>query len=105
MDEVGASEFAAYNVQPTVNLDQATHKIEAIVTQKWLSLNSISSIEAWSDYRRLGIPAIPNSLDAPVPTARPLRLMYPESERQTHNAEASQQGSDAMIKDKVWWNP
>ena len=102
--EVATSEFAAYNVQPTVNFDQATNKIEAIITQKWLALNSLSSIEAWSDYRRLGIPAIPNSLDAPAPTARPLRLMYPESERQTNNAEASKQGSDDIMKDKVWWN-
>ncbi|GAB3341214.1 SusD/RagB family nutrient-binding outer membrane lipoprotein [Larkinella ripae] len=103
--EVAATEFAAYNAQPTVNLDQATNKLGAIVTQKWLALNSISSIEAWSDYRRLGIPAIPNSLDAPAPTARPLRLMYPESERQTNNTEASKQGSDDIVTDKIWWNP
>ncbi|MFC5412994.1 SusD/RagB family nutrient-binding outer membrane lipoprotein [Larkinella bovis] len=103
--EVAASAFPAYNARPLVNFDQAAHKIEAIITQKWLALNSISSLEAWNDYRRLGIPAIPNSLDAPSPTARPLRLMYPESERQTNNDEASQQGSDDIIKDKIWWTP
>ncbi|GAB3247865.1 SusD/RagB family nutrient-binding outer membrane lipoprotein [Larkinella harenae] len=103
--EVPASAFTAYNAQSTVNFDQATNKIASIITQKWLALNSISSIEAWNDYRRLGLPAIPNSLDAPAPTARPLRLMYPESERQTNNVETSKQGSDDMVKDKVWWNP
>ncbi|MGV3561036.1 SusD/RagB family nutrient-binding outer membrane lipoprotein [Larkinella arboricola] len=102
--EVAATAFAAYNAQPTVNLDQVPDKMAAIITQKWLALNSISSIEAWTDYRRLGLPAIPNSLDAPAPTARPLRLMYPESERQTNNNETSKQGSDDIIKDKVWWN-
>jgi hypothetical protein len=78
--------------------------IERIIEQKWLSLNSISSIEAWNDFRRLGFPAIPNSLDAPGPTVRPLRLMYPETERQTNNEEASRQGSDDMTSSKVWWD-
>jgi len=102
--EVPAASFAAYNAQATVNLDQATDKISAIITQKWLSMNSISGIEAWSDYRRLSLPAIPNSLLAPSATARPLRLMYPESERQTNNAEASKQGSDQVTVDKIWWD-
>ncbi|RDC56167.1 SusD/RagB family nutrient-binding outer membrane lipoprotein [Pedobacter chinensis] len=103
-NEVPTASFAAYNAQPSVDFDQATDKISAIITQKWLSLNSINGIEAWSDYRRLGLPAIPNSLGAPSPAARPLRLMYPESERQTNNAEASRQGGDQVTVDKVWWN-
>lgn len=99
--EVAASEFAAYNAQENVVFNNT---IQRIIEQKWLALNSISSIEAWNDYRRLGIPAIPNSLDAPSATARPLRFMYPESERQTNNAEATKQGGDDMITDKVWWD-
>lgn len=102
--EVVATEFPAYNAQPLVNLDQAPNKIERIIEQKWLALNSISSLEAWSDYRRLGFPAIPNSLLAPTPDARPLRLMYPESERQTNGAEAEKQGNDQITQGKIWWN-
>lgn len=102
--EVGVGAFAPYNAQPSVNFTDATNKIARIIEQKWLALNSISSLEAWNDYRRLGIPAIPNSLDAPAATMRPLRLMYPESERQTNNTEASGQGSDEVTKDKVWWD-
>ncbi|MEZ0486539.1 SusD/RagB family nutrient-binding outer membrane lipoprotein [Fibrella aquatica] len=102
--EVPATELAVYNAQATVNLDQATDKIARIVEQKWLALNSISSLEAWNDYRRLGVPAIPNSLQAPAPTAWPLRLMYPETERMTNNSEASKQGSDDVISDKIWWD-
>lgn len=78
--------------------------IERIIEQKWLSLNSISSIEAWNDYRRLSLPNIPNSLDVASATDRPLRLMYPESERQTNNVEASKQGSDDMVSARVWWD-
>lgn len=99
--EVPAASFTAYNAQATVNLDQATDEIGAIVTQKWLSMNSINEIEAWSDYRRLSLPAMPNSLLAPSATARPLRLMYPESERQTNTHEASKQGSEQVTVDKV----
>ena len=78
--------------------------LNQIIEQKWLALNSISSIEAWNDYRRLGIPEIPNSLLAPTAQARPLRLMYPETERMTNDEEASKQGNDLMTEAKVWWD-
>lgn len=91
----------AYLAQPNVAFNQS---INRIIEQKWLAINSISSIEAWNDFRRLGIPAIPNSLDAASPNDRPLRFMYPETERQTNNAEATKQGSDDMIATRVWWD-
>ncbi len=102
--EVSEGEFAGYNAQSGVNFDDPTDKIERIITQKWLSLNSISSIEAWNDYRRLGIPNIPNSLEAPSSTARPLRFMYPETERMTNNEQTQKMGSDDIINDSVWWD-
>ncbi len=102
--EVGAGAFDAYNAQATVDLDAAPDKIERIAEQKWLALNSISSIEAWNEYRRLGVPAIPNSLEAPTPTSRPQRLMYPETERMTNNENASALGSDDLLNAKVWWD-
>jgi hypothetical protein len=102
--EVNAAEFAAYNAQASVSFSAASDKIERIIEQKWLAMNSTNSIEAWSDFRRLGFPAIPNSLLAPSPTARPLRLMYPETERQTNNAEATKQGGDEVTVDAVWWD-
>ncbi len=101
---VDPAEVAGYNAQGTVNLDDAADKITRIIEQKWLALNSISSIEAWNDFRRLGVPAIPNSLEAPTPATRPLRLMYPETERMTNNEEASRVGSDDMFSQGVWWD-
>lgn len=102
--DVGTVAFSDYNAQEGVDLDHATDKITRIIEQKWLALNSISSIEAWNDFRRLGVPVIPNSLEAPTPTTRPQRLMYPETERMTNNEEASRVGSDDMFNQKVWWN-
>ncbi len=102
--EAGTAGFTAYNAQASVNFDDATNKIERIIEQKWLALNSISSIEAWNDYRRLGYPAIPNSADAPSPAARPLRFMYPETERMTNNDNTRQQGNDDITVSAVWWD-
>jgi hypothetical protein len=99
--EVDESEFSTYIEQPSIAFNNT---VEQIIEQKWLALNSISSIEAWNDYRRLGIPAIPNSLQAPTANARPLRMMYPETERMTNNEEASKQGSDLITEAKVWWD-
>jgi hypothetical protein len=93
--------LGTYLTQEAVRFNQS---VEQIIQQKWLALNSISSIEAWNDFRRLGLPSIPNSLDAPSPTARPLRLMYPETERQTNNINTSQQGNDDILSTKVWWD-
>ncbi|WP_343700054.1 SusD/RagB family nutrient-binding outer membrane lipoprotein [Chitinophaga sp.] len=101
---VNGSLFSAYNSQPAVDFAQAANKIARIAEQKWLALNSISGIEAWAEYRRLGVPAIPNSLDAPAPDARPLRLMYPETERQSNGEEAAKQGSDNITTAPVWWD-
>ncbi|EOZ91852.1 hypothetical protein A33Q_4544 [Indibacter alkaliphilus LW1] len=75
-----------------------------IILQKWLALNSINSFEAWSDFRRLGIPEIPGTVASGV-TGRPQRLMYPETEIGTNNQQVQAQGSDDMTKGKIWWMP
>lgn len=100
---VPAADFAAYNAQNTVNLGNATEKIARIIEQKWLALNSISSIEAWNDYRRLGLPAFPGTAANGV-SGRPLRFMYPETERGANGENVAAQGSDLMLEDRVWWD-
>lgn len=101
---VAAGDLATYLAQSTVAYQQATDKIEQIITQKWLALYGNSNIEAWNDYRRLGYPALPNSLEAPTANSRPLRLMYPETERMTNNANATQAGDDDILNNPVWWD-
>ncbi len=100
---VPTSEFSSYNAQAIVNFDHASEKIERIIEQKWLALNSVSSIEAWNDYRRLGIPSFPGTAATGI-DGRPLRFMYPETERGANGVNAAAQGSDLMIQDKVWWD-
>lgn len=100
---VPTSEFAQYNAQNNINLDNASAKIARIIEQKWLALNSVNSIEAWNDYRRLGLPDFPGTAATGI-TGRPLRFMYPETERGTNGDNAAAQGSDLMTKDRVWWD-
>lgn len=100
---VSELDFQGYNTQNSVNYDSGSDKIARIIEQKWLALNSINSIEAWNDYRRLGLPAFPGTAATGI-TGRPLRFMYPETERGTNGDNVSAQGSDLMTKDRVWWD-
>ena len=68
-----------------------------------MALNSINSIEAWNDYRRLGLPNFPGTAATGI-NGRPLRFMYPETERGTNGENAAAQGSDLMTQDRVWWD-
>lgn len=105
--ETPVTGFTAYNAQPAVNYDLATNKIERIVQQKWLALNSISSIEAWNDYRRLGFPAaLPQSLASPNadPNYRPRRLTYRQSEISGNGEEVAKQGTINPFQSLVFWD-
>lgn len=98
--------FSEYISQPMVDLDQAPDKIERIIEQKWLALNTINGFEAWSDYRRLGVPAIPQSLRSPVadPAYRPLRLTYRKSELTGNGDEVAGQGTIDPFQSTVFWD-
>jgi hypothetical protein len=93
-----------YMSQPSVDLASATNPIERIINQKWLAMNSVNSIEAWNDFRRLGIPNFPGSIASGV-NGRPMRFMYPETEIGTNFDQVSKQGNDNIIESKIWWMP
>ena len=88
-----------------VNWDASANKIEAIITQKWASENGTAPFEAWSDYRRLGLPAtIPISVD-PSTTVKqiPNRLLYPTSEYSTNASNVAAQGTVSQFTSKIFW--
>ncbi|GAP68416.1 starch-binding associating with outer membrane [Bacteroidales bacterium 6E] len=97
---VSLSDSETYMTHPMVAY-QGT--LTQLITQKWLALNTISSIEAWSDYRRLGLPEFPNSRSVNNPDVRPNRLMYPETERMTNLENVLAQGSDDILSSRIWW--
>jgi hypothetical protein len=104
---VPAGDFTVYNSQPSVNFTLATDKVQRIIEQKWLALNSISSIEAWNDFRRLGyLNTLPQSLQSPSadPDFRPRRLTYRQSEVYTNGDEVAKQGAIDPFRSRVFWN-
>ncbi|MCL7989485.1 SusD/RagB family nutrient-binding outer membrane lipoprotein [Sphingobacterium sp. lm-10] len=96
--------IATYIAQPSVNIDVAPNKIERIITQKWLALSGLNNIQAWHDHKRLGIPAFPASVTSPTPGAYPRRFMYPETELNSNNQNASSQGDVGVLTGRVWWD-
>ncbi|HEY8398192.1 MAG TPA: SusD/RagB family nutrient-binding outer membrane lipoprotein [Flavihumibacter sp.] len=103
---IGTAAPASYFDQESVDLDQAPNRIARIIEQKWLALNTLSGFEAWSDYRRLGVPAIPQSLASPNmdPSYRPLRLTYRQSEISGNGDEVSKQGPINPFQSTVFWD-
>lgn len=90
---------------PSVNWDLATNKLTLILTQKWISENGIDPFEAWSDYRRTGIPAVPISQDPSTSIKQiPARLLYPQTETQYNETAVKAQGADSQFdKTKIFW--
>lgn len=81
VDNADASAEAYYSQnKKNISWDASSDKIEAIITQKWVALNSISGLESWIEFIRTGFPAnltIPE--DSPQ-GVRPVSLLYPTSE-------------------------
>lgn len=87
-----------------VGWDASTDKIQAIITQKWASLNGWSPFEAWSDYRRLGVPAVPISQDPSTSVKQiPVRLFYPQSEYNYNGDAVKGQGAINQFTSKIFW--
>jgi len=83
----------------------STNKLEAIITQKWAALNGINWVEAWTDFRRLGIPNLPISA-APthVEPQIPIRYLYPQTEYNTNGSNVPALGTNAQFTSKIFWN-
>jgi hypothetical protein len=101
-----AAAAAAYLAQPAIAYQGGAAGLTQILTQKWIAFFTQGQ-EAWSDWRRTGIPA--NIVPGPKSTLSyiPRRMMYATTE-QTVNADAlaaaiARQGADAF-NTRVWWD-
>ncbi|MGI4885269.1 MAG: SusD/RagB family nutrient-binding outer membrane lipoprotein [Janthinobacterium lividum] len=65
---------------------RAVSKTDKILYQKYLAENTIASTEAWDDYRRTAQPKFKISLQAATAGKLPTRLLYPQTEVSTNNA-------------------
>lgn len=92
-----------------VGWDASTNKLEAIITQKWISMAFTHSVEAWAEYRRTGFPAA-----AVLPLTKfpgygrhiPTILWYPKSESDTNqeNYKAAGGPDTDPQNQKVFWD-
>jgi len=75
-----------------------------IQIQKWIALYT-QGIEAWTEWRRTGLPALSPALDAnPTIGEIPSRLTYPATEQTTNNANWKAAGGESItLTSPVWW--
>ena len=99
-----AAEATAYYAKTTPNVGWAasTDKIEAIITQKWIAMFSLTGFEAWSEVRRTGFPRVPLATRA-VQAKAPARLFYPTSEIATNGENAAAQNVTSQFDNKIFW--
>lgn len=96
------------------NQDVAKRKLEAIITQKYIAMNSITSDEAFNEYRRTKYPyVVPGATEAlltfasleslsSAPDRLPTRLMYPSVEI-SYNENNVPKGISPFIS-KIFWD-
>lgn len=85
----------------------ASNKVSLIVSQKYIALCGIDPLEAWSDHRRLGVPAVSTIISAdPVKISNvlPVRLLYPASEYAVNSANVLAQGSINQFTSFIFWD-
>lgn len=76
-------------------------KIDAIITQKWVSMAGSQNVEAWTEWRRTGYPDIfIVSVTSNIGNKFPARLLYPDSEVTANPNTPTQKA----VTDKVWWD-
>ena len=111
-DYLGAGDATAYYSQAgnkNTNINACTsfqEKLALIIRQKWVAENSLTPFEAWCDYRRLGLPAIPLSQSPFVDNPNiPLRILYPTGEYSYNAENVNAQGAIDAHASKVFWMP
>jgi hypothetical protein len=89
----------------SVNYDLAPSKTNLIIIQKWVSLNGISPVEIWTDFRRSGQPSTLHfTEDANKASATPpVRLLYPQREILYNNESVVAVGTIDPFTSKIFW--
>ncbi|MFN4314037.1 MAG: SusD/RagB family nutrient-binding outer membrane lipoprotein [Chitinophagaceae bacterium] len=94
----------AFLQNPSINLDaEPTQRLKKIITQKWLHFGFLQSVQAWSEYRRTGYPAL-DFLRMPRSGFEfpPLRLTYPSAETD-YNPHYSEVKENDLRDRKIFW--
>jgi Starch-binding associating with outer membrane len=99
----------SYEAQAIANVGwtaSAGNPLLAIITQKYISLCFTDPLESWVDYRRTGYPNDLPYTDNPERLYDyPFRLLYPEVEYQTNEANVEAEGTITPVSPKIFWMP
>ncbi len=83
----------------------STEQLEMIYDQKWLQLGFLQSIEAWSEYRRTGYPALTFEEDTKSGYETPAtRLLYPDDEKDYNSENYSAVKGEDTRDTKIFWD-
>jgi hypothetical protein len=78
-------------------------QIALIIRQKWVALTLTNELEAYNDYRRLGLPTGVPLSTSPFSTGKvPTRLLYPQREFEVNGDNVP---AGITPTTKVWWMP
>lgn len=103
---VAEDDIVAYLAQPEITYQGGAAGLEQIAFQKWIALFG-QGPEAYAEWRRTGVPALPIGPDALNDGQIPVRLFYPASEeslnREALEAAEARQGG-ATLNSPVWWD-
>ena len=110
MEQWGVTNAAAvdaYLAQPGIAYVAGAEGLRRIALQKWIALYTQGS-EAWSEYRRTGVPAlVPAPARLATVTGVPRRLPYSGNEQSVNGASlqaaVARQGPDTY-NTHVWWD-
>ena len=82
-------------------------QVQAIITQKYISLNGFFNLEGYNEWRRTGYPALPQNPASADPAAvsktLPVRIPYPLSELNTNQPSLNAQGTINIFTSKIFW--
>lgn len=92
----------------TVAAGTTDQKVKFIVNQKYLSLCGINNMEAWTDWRRLAVPANTAAFisinPSKVSSTLPVRLMYPQAEYNYNAANVAAEGTINQFTSFLFWD-
>ena len=98
----GANAFKVSKIN-NYDWDASTNKLNAIAIQKWITFTNFNGLEAWSEYRKTGLPVTPQSIQVPD-AKRPVRFFYPNTESGANQANVTAQGTIDAFGTKLFWD-
>ena len=102
--QAAADNFISTSSNVLVNIGVSTNPLQTILYQKWVAECELDGFEAYSDYRRTGMPVISQVSAAAPGQPMPKRLLYPQSEYTQNTINVTLEGQQSSdLNTKIFW--